>query len=54
MPKTAKAYIYSVIVAGGCILVASLANWSSPDLQSHISCRAHVKQATDRIEQLPA
>ena len=32
MPKTAKAYIYSVIVAGGCVLALALANWSSPNL----------------------
>ena len=29
-----KAYIYVVIAAGGCVLAASLANWSSPDLLS--------------------
>jgi hypothetical protein len=31
MTKAAKIYIGSVIAAGGGILVASLANWSSPD-----------------------
>jgi hypothetical protein len=31
MTKPAKTYIGSVIAAGGLVLVASLANWSSPD-----------------------
>ena len=34
MGQGAKVYIYSVIAAGGCVLAASLANWSSPDLLS--------------------
>jgi hypothetical protein len=32
MGEAVKTYIYSVIAAGGCVLAASLANWSSPDL----------------------
>src|ERR1035441_3796314 len=31
MTKAAKAYIASVIAAGGLVLAVSLANWSSPD-----------------------
>jgi len=31
LTKTAQAYIYGVIGAGGLVLAASLANWSSPD-----------------------
>ena len=31
MGWTVKVYIYSVIAAGGLVLAASLANWSSPD-----------------------
>jgi hypothetical protein len=34
MGPAAKPYIYSVIGAGGCLLAASLGNWSSPDLLS--------------------
>ena len=31
MGKITKVYIYSVTAAGGCVLAAALANWSSPD-----------------------
>jgi len=34
MGRAARVYIYSVIAAGACVLAASLANWSSPDLLS--------------------